>query len=67
MIQLPVDPPKFAIGSSVFVKRSNGEEEIAVVMAYKSKLYTLELGKAGSGKKKDTHEKNIRAADDHLA
>jgi hypothetical protein len=48
----------------VFVKRSNGEEEIAVVMAYKSKLYTLELGKSGSGKKKETHEKNIRAADD---
>jgi hypothetical protein len=63
-LAIQLDPPKFAIGSSVFVKRSNGEEEIAVVMAYKSKLYTLELGKAGSGKKKDTHEKNIRAADD---
>ena len=65
----PKRPPldvgqKFPIGSSVFVKRSNGTEEIAVVMAYKSKLYTLELGKAGSGKKKEAHERNMRAADD---
>jgi hypothetical protein len=63
-IQLPVDPPKFAIGSSVFVKRSNGDEEIAIVksVSEKTKLYTLQLGKAGEVKKeKRTHEDNIRA------
>ena len=57
---------KFPVGSSVFVKRSNGSEDAAVVKSYeeKSKLYTLELGKAGSGKEKQTHEKNMRAAED---
>ena len=57
---------KFPVGSSVLVKRSNGSEDAAVVKSYeeKSKLYTLELGKAGSGKEKKTHEKNIRAPDD---
>jgi hypothetical protein len=70
----PVPPPaaptgttsqRFATGSSVFVKRSSGDESIAYVKKYDAttQVYTVELDKIGSGKQKEATEINLREAD----
>jgi hypothetical protein len=48
----------------VYVKRSNGQECLAVVMDYDAgkKIYTLELDIAGSGKIKKSREDGMRSA-----
>ena len=57
-------PPTYPIDSSVYVKRSNGQEYLAVVMDYDAgkKIYTLELDSAGSGKIKQSREDGMRFA-----
>ena len=54
---------RHAVGSSVFVKRSNGEESLAYVMGYDAEksLYTVEIERVGSGKAKTCHDKDLRA------
>jgi len=54
----------FAIGSSVLVKRSNGEESPAIIHEYDAarKVYKLELGAKGSGQFKQAPETHIRAS-----
>jgi hypothetical protein len=56
---------RYAIGSSVYVKRSNGEETVAFVKEYDAEkaLYTVELGRLGSGKAKTCRDKDLRAVD----
>ena len=54
--------PNYSIGSNVYVKRSDGEECIAIVEKYDAakKLYTVELEQAGSGKLKQCREDGIK-------
>ena len=56
---------RHAIGSSVYLKRSNGEETVAYVKEYnvEKALYTVELEKLGSGKTKTCRDKDLRAVD----
>ena len=55
---------RHAVGSSVFVKRSNGEESLAYVMGYDAEksLYTVEIERVGSGKTKTCRDKDLRAS-----
>ena len=55
---------RYAIGSSVFVKRSNGAETLAFVMEYDAEmaLYTVEIDTLGSGKTEKCHDKDLRSA-----
>jgi hypothetical protein len=54
--------PNYSIGSNVYVKRSDGEECIAIVEEYDAakKLYTVELEQAGSGKLKQCREDGMK-------
>jgi hypothetical protein len=56
---------RYALGSAVYVKRSNGEESIAFVTEYDAakRLYTVELEQAGSGKFKQSREDGMRDRD----
>ena len=56
---------RYAIGSSVYLKRSNREETVAYVKEYnvEKALYTVELEKLGSGKTKTCRDKDLRAVD----
>ena len=55
---------RYAIGSCVFLKRSNGEEALAYVNTYHAEevLYTVEIDTLGSGKTEKCHDKDLRAA-----
>jgi hypothetical protein len=55
---------RYAIGSSVIVKRSNGAETPAFVQEYDAEmaLYTVEIETLGSGKTEKCHEEDLRAA-----
>jgi serine/threonine protein kinase len=55
---------RYAIGSSVFVKRSHGDKTLAYVKEYDAEmaLYTVEIETLGSGKTEKCHEKDLRAA-----
>ena len=59
---------RHAIGSSVYVKRSNGEETLAYVKEYdvEKALYTVELERVGSGKAKTYRDKDLRASKNML-
>ena len=56
---------RYAIGSSVYLKRSNREETVAYVKEYnvEKALYTVELERLGSGKTKTCRDKDLRAVD----
>jgi hypothetical protein len=62
---IPALEPRYAIGSSVYVKRSNGGETVAFVLEYDAEtaLYTVELERFGSGKGKTCSDKDLRAVD----
>ena len=62
---IPALEPRYAIGSSVYVKRSNGEETVAFVKEYDAEkaLYTVELERLGSRKAKTCSDKDLRAVD----
>jgi hypothetical protein len=62
---IPTLELRYAIGSSVYVKRSNGEETVAFVKEYDAEkaLYTVELGRLGSRKAKTCRDKDLRAVD----
>jgi nucleotide-binding universal stress UspA family protein len=62
---IPALELRYAIGSSVCVKRSNGEEMVACVKEYDAEkaLYTVELGRLGSRKAKTCSDKDLRAVD----
>ena len=62
---IPALEPRHAIGSSVYVKRSNGEETVAFVKEYDAEkaLYTVELERLGSRKAKTCSYKDLRAVD----
>jgi hypothetical protein len=62
---IPALGRRHAIGSSVYLKRSNGEETVAYVKEYnvEKALYTVELEKLGSGKTKTCRDKDLRAVD----
>ena len=62
---IPALEPRYAIGSSVYVKRSNGEETVAFVKKYDAEkaLYTVELERLGSRKAKTCSDKDLRAVD----
>ena len=62
---IPALEPRYAIGSSVYVKRSNGEETVAFVKEYDAEkaLYTVELERLGSRKAKTCRDKDLRAVD----
>jgi hypothetical protein len=64
-IVIPALEPRHAIGSSVYVKRSNGGETVAFVKEYDAEkaLYTVELERLGSGKGKTCSDKDLRAVD----
>jgi len=55
---------RHAIGSSVYVKRSSGEETLAYVKEYDAEksLYTVEIERVGSGKTKTCRDKDLRAS-----
>jgi hypothetical protein len=55
---------RYAIGSSVYVKRSDGEETLAYVKGYKveKSLYTVEHERLGSGTVFMCRDKDLRAA-----
>jgi hypothetical protein len=55
---------RYAIGSCVFLKRSNGEETLAYVNAYDAEeaLYTVEIETLGSGQTEKCHDRDLRAA-----
>jgi hypothetical protein len=59
---------RHAIGSSVYVKRSSGEETLVYVKEYDAEkaLYTVELDKVGSGKAKTYRDKDLRASKNML-
>jgi len=61
---VPALEKRYAIGSCVFVKRSNGEETLAYVNAYDAEeaLYTVEIGTLGSGQTEKCHDKDLQAA-----
>jgi hypothetical protein len=62
---IPTLELRCAIGSRVYVKRSNGEETVAFVKEYDAEkaLYTVELGRLGSRKAKTCRDKDLRAVD----
>jgi hypothetical protein len=59
---------RYAIGSCVYLKRSNGEETLAYVNAYDAEedaeeaLYAVEIETLGSGQTEKCHDKDLRAA-----
>jgi hypothetical protein len=61
---IPALAPRYAVGSSVFVKRSNGAENLAFVQEHDAEmaLYTVEIETLGSGKTEKCHEEDLRAA-----
>ena len=61
---VPALEKRYAIGSRVFLKRSNGEETLTYVNAYDEEeaLYTVEIETLGSGQTEKCHDKDLRAA-----
>jgi hypothetical protein len=61
---VPALEQRYAIGSCVFLKRSNGEETLAYVNAYDEEeaRYTVEIETLGSGQTEKCHDKDLRAA-----
>jgi hypothetical protein len=61
---MPVPGQRFAIGMSVFVKRSNGEEILAYVKEYDAEeaLYTVEIERVGKRKARKCRDNDLRAA-----
>jgi hypothetical protein len=61
---VPALEQRYAIGSCVFQKRSNGEETLAYVTAYDEEEanYTVEIETLGSGQTEKCHDKDLRAA-----
>ena len=61
---MPVPGQRFAIGMSVFVKRSNGEEILANVKEYDAEeaLYTVEIKRLGKRKARTCRDNDLRAA-----
>ena len=61
---VPALEKRYAIGSCVFLKRSNGEEILAYVNAYDAEevLYTVEIETLGSGQTEKCLDKDLRAA-----
>ena len=55
---------RHAVGSSVYVKRSNGEETLAFEKEYDAEksLYTVEIERVGSEKAKTCRDKDLRAS-----
>ena len=55
---------RYPISSSVFVKRSNGEETLAYVKEFDAvqQIYTVEIKKLGSMKLEKCDEESLRAA-----
>ena len=64
----PTVGQRYAVGSSVYVKRSHGEETLAYVKEYdvEKALYSVELEKVGSGKAKTYCDKDLRASKNML-
>ena len=60
----PALEKRYAIGSRVFMKSSNGEETLAYVNAYDAEeaLYTVEIETLGSGQTEKCHDRDLRAA-----
>jgi hypothetical protein len=60
----PALEQRYPISSSVFVKRSNGEETLANVKEYDAvqQIYTVEINKLGSMKLEKCDEESLRAA-----
>jgi hypothetical protein len=58
---VPALEKRYAIGSRVFLKRSNGEETLAYVNAYDEEeaLYTVEIETLGSGQTEKCHDKDL--------
>ena len=61
---MPALEQRYAIGSCVFVKRSNGQETLACVNAYDAEeaFYTVEIEMLGSEMTEKCHYKDLRAA-----
>jgi len=61
---VPALEQRYAIGSCVFVKRSNGQETLACVNAYDAEeaFYTVEIEMLGSEMTEKCHYKDLRAA-----
>ena len=61
---MPALEQRYAIGSCVFVKRSNGQETLAYVNTYDAEeaFYTVEIETLGSGQTEKCHDKDLRAA-----
>jgi len=61
---MPVPGQRFAIGMSVFVRRSNGEEILAYVKEYDAEeaLYTVEIERVGKRKARTCRDNDLRAA-----
>jgi hypothetical protein len=61
---VPALEKRYAIGSSVYLKRSNGEETLAYVNAYDAEeaRYTVEIETLGSGQTEKCHDRDLRAA-----
>ena len=53
---------KFAVGSYVYCKRSNGSESISTVLDYKEGWYMVEMEAINSGLKKKIKEEALREA-----
>ena len=55
---------RYAIGSCVYVKRSNGQETLGYVNACDAEeaFYMVEIDALGSGKTEKCHDKDLRAA-----
>ena len=63
-LAMPDPGQRYAIGSSVYVKRSNGEETLAYVKEYDAEkaLYTVKIERFDSWKAKTCRDKDLRAA-----
>ena len=61
---VPALEKRYAIGSRMFLKRSDGDETLAYVNAYDAEeaLYTVEIETLGSGQTEKCHDKDLRAA-----
>jgi hypothetical protein len=60
---VPALEKRYAIGSSVYLKRSSGEETLAYVNAYDAEeaLYTVKIETLGSGQTEKCHDRDLRA------
>jgi len=61
---VPAHEKRYANGSCVLLKRSNGDETLAYVNAYDAEeaLYTVEIETLGSGQTEKCHDRDLRAA-----